>query len=467
MNENPLKDPLKISIQTFGCRLNQYESDGILQEFISSGRYKYVTHNNNPDLLIVNSCTVTNQADKRGLKWTKKFKENNPCSKIVYTGCYAQTDRDILQANSNIDLVVGNDKKTSLFSIIEAQNAFNPEWNIPIGSTAIKDNISGFMPGKPRLDRPFAYGNVLPQNRIRAYLKIQDGCDRKCSYCKIPQARGPGVSRNYRDILDHVAKLDDSRIPEIVLTGVNLGWYKDKDGSKIIDFNNLLIRILDQLNYSRIRLSSIEPCDIDTQLGELSQHPSMCDYFHIPVQSGSRKILKLMRRTYNRESFLKRVKNLRKINPDLFIGTDVILGFPGETENDFQQTLDICKEAKISKIHGFRFSKRNGTHAADLSDQIPNQVMKERMKKLMQLSEKLNYDYSLKYIDKVRGAILEKIVQPSGAKNSEGYAEVLSDNYLRIRIPLNQTTKLNKSDLLNVKITQAHEDGKYLTGNVF
>ncbi|MBW7858730.1 MAG: tRNA (N(6)-L-threonylcarbamoyladenosine(37)-C(2))-methylthiotransferase MtaB, partial [Leptonema sp. (in: Bacteria)] len=247
------ENTLSVGIHTLGCRLNQYESDGIIGKF-GDHHYKIVPFSEGPDIAIINTCTVTESADSKNRNIVRQVLKRNPNAKVFVTGCYAQTDPEKLIGIRGVRAVVGNDRKSHLFDIIE-------EMLFDDGSIAkrLSDGaIESPNRGKRRIVRdPFGYGKVFPVGHSRAYLKIQDGCDRKCSYCKIPQARGGGVSRELEEVIDHLTQIDEAKIPEIVLTGVNLGWYRQNE----IRFTDLLLTMLDRLQYSRIRLSSIEPSD--------------------------------------------------------------------------------------------------------------------------------------------------------------------------------------------------------------
>ena len=468
-----------IAIQTLGCRLNQYESDGIIQNFIEKGNYQKVEIEEGPDIAIINTCTVTEHADKGNKEIIKKILKKNPNSKIIITGCYAQTDPEKIK-ELNVALVVGNSDKSNLTEIVEnyleeenfninnfsnlklekvflnknlkANDNFekalskkvdlkanllekalskkvdiktNLNANINLDKKLINDNNT-----LPLIKNPFAYGFVYPQDRVRAYLKIQDGCNKTCSYCKIPQARGKGVSRNENDILDHVKILDESGVPEIILTGVNLGWYRDEITKT--RFNKLIEKILAQLKNSRLRLSSIEPCDVDATLAELSTHPKFCNFLHIPLQSGSDKILRKMRRSYTTLSFTKRLEKVRKFNPNIFLGTDIIIGFPGESDEDFNETLKMCRDNEISSIHPFRFSFRLGTLANKYKyEGIPIPIIQKRM----QIMQKLRLDLWQKYVIKQIGtkqiAIIESIFKNKTEPNNFE-AIAITDNNLKV-----------------------------------
>jgi len=385
-----------VAVETLGCRLNLFESDGILQQFSSSGRYTLIDAHESADVVIINTCTVTDQADQKNRALINKTLRRNPQARVIVTGCYAQTDPEEILSIPGVFMVIGNDRKTQLLKLFE-------------------EKLVGTTP-EPTASSVFDYGLVLPNGNTRAYLKIQDGCDRKCTYCKIPQARGEGVSRSLRDVLDHVMHLESRGIPEIVLTGVNLGWYRS-DG---IRFGALVRKILEVIGKSRLRLSSIEPCDVDEELAEISLHPRFCNFLHVPLQSGSRTILKRMRRTYNPESFRKRLLTVLRRNPDIFLGTDVITGFPGETEQDFKQTVELCEELGMANIHAFPFSPRRGTLAADYDDRPDAAVVHARMEELKALKAKGYAQYASRFVGRKLEGVVEK---PDAA---------LSDNFLRL-----------------------------------
>ena len=460
---------LSVGIHTLGCRLNQYESDGIIQRFVDSGAYSPLPIEQGPDIAILNTCTVTEQADARNRNLIRRILKKNPSSKIIVTGCYAQTNANQLQL-PGVSLIIGNDRKSSLFEIVEqtlssttsskpksedkprltvAPNILNRK-DERISQPAVKTDEPTHSI-LPKLHAPFAYGKVRPYERTRAYLKIQDGCDKKCSYCKIPLARGKSVSRPHHEILEHVHYLDDIGVPEIVLTGINLGWYRDRTAN--LRFIGLLEKILSSLQYARLRLSSIEPCDVAAPLAEISQHPRFCDFLHVPLQSGSTKILRVMRRSYSPYSFRKRLETVLRYRPDIFLGTDVIVGFPGETEQDFWETMQLCKELGISGIHGFRFSLRSGTAIANsqIEQTIPIHITRQRMEKLQELRAELWQGYVERQLGTRRQAILEKITR-------DGFGEALTDNYLRVIFPIPEKVRLDKGQFLTVKLQEGVGD---------
>jgi len=410
-----------VSFHTLGCRLNIFETDGLANSFSKLG-IKIVKETEKPEIVVINTCTVTNRADSKNRNVIRNAIKNNPGSQIWVTGCYAETDKEVIEKIPGVTGVVGNTEKSKLpYLILEHKGSI------------LESNV--------HTDR-FSYSDVLPQNHTRAYLKIQDGCNRACSYCKIPQARGKGVSRKIEDVLDQVKFLQDNGVGEIILTGVNLGWFRDESNTK--NFNALLRRILDTLEYSRLRLSSIEPSDVGHELAEITLHPRFCNYLHVPMQSGSSRILKLMKRSYTAETFYKRIATVKEKNPSLFIGTDIITGFPGETEADFQDSMKLASDLEIAKIHAFPYSSRKGTLAETLKDDVPKEEKKERVKQLNELSREQYKNFGMARFGKIREGILE----------NDGTC--LTDDYLKVRFDTD-IKHFATGQFLNIRLDSYHE----------
>ncbi|WP_061233485.1 tRNA (N(6)-L-threonylcarbamoyladenosine(37)-C(2))-methylthiotransferase MtaB [Leptospira noguchii] len=411
-----------VLFNTLGCRLNFFESDGLFASLSKHG-YRSAKSEEHPEVVIINTCTVTNKADSKNRNTIRNAIKKFPGSQIWVTGCYAETDRESIEAIPGVAGVVGNTEKSKLPAmILEKKGLIDSEELIRVS-----------------YDR-FSYSDVLPNGHTRAYLKIQDGCNRKCSYCKIPQARGLGVSRNYQDVLDQVRFLQDNGVGEIVLTGVNLGWYRDFENKKA--FNKILGEILSILEYSRIRISSIEPPDVGKELADLMTHPRFTPFLHIPLQSGSAEILKRMKRTYTPETFRKRVEIAKEKIPNLFLGTDVIVGFPGETKEMFLDSVTMIQDLGFAKIHAFPFSVRKNTLAETFSDSVSKEIKKERVQTLNTLSKKLHKNYSLSMIGQVREAILEQ----------GGVA--VTDNYLKVKLEEAELRNLKVGQFLNVELLE-------------
>lgn len=410
-----------ISVSTLGCRLNLYESDGLLGKFVESGRYTAAEGDEIPDIAIINTCTVTGQADRKSRTAVEAVLRRNPAAVVVVTGCFAQTDPDKAAAIPGVSMVIGNDLKTSLFEKLEALDHAN-------GAVVHRGSAEGsVIPGygvRPVMEKPFAYGAVLPHGHTRGYLKIQDGCDRACTYCKIPMARGRGTSRGAADVLDAVDRMVAAGVPEIVLTGVNLGWYRDQG----LRFVPLLEKILERLRgRSRLRLSSIEPCDVGYDLARLFTHPDFCPFLHVPVQSGSAEILRRMRRTYTPQSFQKRVEAVLAVKPDVFIGTDVMTGFPGESDQDFEDSITLCVNLGMANIHAFRYSPREGTPAMSMAGAVDGRIVRGRMERLREVRSKGFAEYVRRDAESVRKIVIED--------EKDGFVRGISENFLRVHLP--------------------------------
>ncbi len=430
-----------VGIYTFGCRLNIYESDGILKKF-KDQNYEIIPFEDAPEIAIINTCTLTERADSKNRSLIRSILKKNPNSKVIVTGCYAQTNSQEISKISGVYAVIGNEKKSQIFEIINEIN-HNVSDKIHIYSSGPLETFENSKKRK-KIDSPFDYKNVIPFGHTRAYLKIQDGCDRKCSYCKIPQARGCGVSRNSKEILIEIKYLDSLKIPEIVLTGVNIGWYRFEK----YRFTDLLEEILDNLYYSRLRISSIEPSDVNEKLAKISLHPKFCNFLHIPLQSGSDRILRLMKRSYNSKTYKIRVEKVLAINPRLFLGTDVICGFPSETDDDFRQTYNLLEELPIINIHCFPFSLREGTKAEQILKQNPSMnidkaIIKNRIQSLIELKNRKLLHYAKNIIGEIRTVIVENL-EP---------IESISDDFLKIQIL--DKKELKKGDIVKVQITGA------------
>jgi threonylcarbamoyladenosine tRNA methylthiotransferase MtaB len=430
-----------VAVFTLGCRLNQFESDGILNQFVNSGRYRIATLDEEPQIAIINSCTVTDRADSGNRGLVNKIRARSPDTKIVLTGCFAQTDPDTASAMEGVDLVVGNDRKADLLRIVER--------NLESG-----EGDAGEISVHTKRD-PFGYGHVIPSGHVRAYLKIQDGCDRKCTYCKIPAARGVGISRNSEEIVGEALRLEEEGYREIVLTGVNIGWYRDHETG--IRFNDLIEKLINALSETRIRVSSLEPCDVDKRLAELTLHPRFCNFLHIPIQSGSKAILRRMRRTYTPDTFRIRVARVLERNPDIFLGTDVMVGFPGESDQDFQDTVRLCSELPFAKLHIFPFSPRSGTPAAQYGGRPEGVLLRERIGVLEGLNRKNWITYSSRFLNTVRMAIVE-----NPKKSDTGHpGRALTDNFLSLSYNSSKSA-VKPGDLVPFRLLAPLDSGRVL-----
>ena len=391
-NSNTKKN---IQFITLGCKVNQYETNAMAQKFIEKN-YNVIEENNkekNPDICIINTCTVTNMSDRKSRQMLRRVKEKNPETVVVAVGCYAQVAKKELEEIPEIDLVLGNNEKVDIVKYVEEY----------VDENIKNEEIDDVMQSKEFSD----FGSITYSEKTRAVIKIQDGCDRFCSYCIIPYARGRVRSRKPESIISEVKKISENGIKEVVITGIHIASYgKDFSFSKDSKLENYrLINLLEEINkvdgIERIRLGSIEPLLITEEFVErLIKLNKICHHFHLSLQSGCDETLKRMNRRYTTEQFKEIVKILRNAYDDVNLTTDIIVGFPGETEEEFNKTYEFLKEIKFYKMHIFKYSPRKGTKAAVMPNQIPGNIKEERSKKLIELSDKNEFEYNSKYLGK-------------------------------------------------------------------
>ena len=406
MNKN-CENKKTVSFITLGCKVNQYETNAMSQKFIEKG---YKIAEENADIIIVNTCTVTNMSDRKSRHMLRKKKQKNPKAVIVATGCYAQVAKDNLKEIPEINLVLGNKEKNNIVEIVE--NYIKEETN--------KVQVKDIMQQKDFQE----FGNVVYTEKTRAVIKIQDGCDRFCSYCIIPYARGRVRSRKPENIIEEIEKQVKNGIKEVVLTGIHIASYgKDfKKDYKLIDLLEQINKIQD---LQRIRLGSIEPLLINEEfLRRLTKLEKICHQFHLSLQSGCDDTLKRMNRRYTTNEFLEIVNILRKNYEDVILTTDIIVGFPGETDTEFKKTLDFLKQIKFYKMHVFQYSPRKGTKAAQMKEQIDPKIKEERSKILINLSNKYQKEYNQEQIGKKIEVLFEE--------NKNGYAKGHTRNYIEV-----------------------------------
>lgn len=396
-----------VCVKNLGCKVNAYESEYIISLFLSSG-YKLVTEN--ALVYVINTCTVTNESDKKSRKTINSIKKNNKDSIIIAVGCYTQ---NIFNTNKkidiNADIILGNKDKSK---IIEYLNEY-------IENKNQITKIYG-MENQPFEDMEI---NHL-ENHTRAFIKIEDGCNNYCNYCVIPYVRGSVRSKNKSKVIKEAISLVNNGYKEIVLTGIHTGQYgADLDN---INLFNLLIDLIEIEELKRIRISSIEIVEITDQIISMLSHPKIASHLHLPLQSGTDRILESMGRRYNTMYFESVVNKIRKINPNISITTDIIVGYPGETEEDFNNTLEFCKKIKFSKIHVFPYSDRDGTVSSNMENKIDNNIKKKRVKKLIALSDSLKKAYEEKFKNKELEVLIEN--------NYDGFYHGYSSNYIEFKI---------------------------------
>ena len=388
-----------VAFITLGCKVNQYETNAMTQQFIEKG-YEVVDHTKEADIYIVNTCTVTNMSDRKSRQMLRRVKELNKKAIVVACGCYAQVAKEELEKIEEINLVLGNNEKKDIVEHIEKyiKSKNTEKQTIPEVQTEDVMNQKEFV----------EFGDITFTEKTRAVIKIQDGCDRFCSYCIIPYARGRVRSRKPEHILSEIQKIAKEGIKEVVITGIHIASYgKDfKQEYRLID-------LLEEMNgiegIERIRLGSIEPLLITEEfVSRLEKLSKICHQFHLSLQSGCDETLKRMNRRYTTEQFEDITKLLRKTFEDAILTTDIIVGFPGESEEEFEKTYAFLEEIKFYKMHVFKYSPRKGTKAAVMPNQIDGNKKEERSKRLIELSNKNEKAYNQQYIGKEVEVLFEE-----------------------------------------------------------
>ncbi len=405
---------------TLGCKVNQYETEAISSLFGQNG-YEVVDFEQNSDVYIINTCTVTNLSDRKSRQAIRKARKNNPGSIVVVMGCYAQTSPEDVLKIPGVDLVVGTKDRNRILEYVS---------RIQAGECRINavDNIM--------TSRSFEELKVSTyKERTRAYLKIQEGCSQFCSYCIIPYARGPIRSRAPEDVIREVAGLSQNGYSEIVLTGIHLASYgKDLKGTDLLD----IIRKINKIEgIRRIRLGSIEPTTVTEEFVKAAAGmEKLCPHYHLSLQSGCDNTLRAMNRKYTTEEYRGSVALLKKHIPDVAITTDIMVGFPGETEEDFNKSLDFAREIGFSKIHVFKYSPRKGTPAAQAENQTDPQVKDARSELMLSLSDRLEEQFLQQYAGREMEVLYEQELQ-----GRKGYMEGLTKNYIRVAAEGNEELK--------------------------
>ena len=401
---------MKFNIITLGCKVNSYESNFMKEALVKNG-FSFCNLNEKCDILILNTCTVTDTSDKKSLKEVRRLKRENPNAILVVCGCSVQNDKTKYD-DLGINILMGNINKSNIVSIIEKY---------------LDDKTPVEYVAKTR-DLPFENMEVDISDHTRAYIKIEDGCDNFCSYCIIPFVRGKKRSKDFSLVLREVQHLANNGYKEIVLTGIDTGGY-ESNGKDLTD----LIHEMSKINgIERIRQSSIEITQINEKfISELKNNNKICDHIHIPLQSGSDSILKLMNRKYDLKYFFDKIDMIRSVRPDISITTDVIVGFPGETEEMFLETMETCKKINFSKIHAFPYSERKGTKASMMDGKVPESVKHERVKKLLELSDSLEKSYYDKFKGKNKDVLIEEVNEFGSKGHTSNYLMVHTDEKLQ------------------------------------
>ena len=415
---------LNVKIQTHGCKLNIADSQGIAKSFYAAGHTISSDNENNTDVFILNSCTVTHVADSKARQAIRRAKRTNPTALVVMTGCYAERDKKNIETINEVDLVLGNKEKKFIVNEVQKKlDIQNKEKIDPIG-------------GYPLL------------GRSRASIKIQEGCDQVCSYCIIPSVRGRERSVHPESLISQINELSANGVKEVVLTGTQLGNY----GFDLSDtsLNKLLIKILNETDVPRFRVSSLQPKEVNNEIINTWINDGLgriCPHFHIPLQSGSDRILKDMRRRYSSSEYLDIVFNIKDLMPEASITSDVIVGFPGESDSEFLQTIDVVEKAKLSNVHIFPYSKRPGTTAFYSKSHVQDHVIKERSKDLLSLVDKLSGVAKKSLIGKERSILWEGKSKTAGL--TEDYFKVTRKNS---KTPIDEISKEKIKGLEDNKI---------------
>lgn len=412
-----------VALHTLGCKLNYSETSTLAKQFEEKG-LRLGKYGDKSDIFVLNTCSVTDNADKECRQIIRSVLRNNPETYVIVTGCYAQLQPGEIAGIEGVDLILGSKEKLRLFEYLEdVENTScvfkEPESKIFVSELGNKDDeIKG------------AFSADI-DSRTRAFLKIQDGCDYGCSFCTIPMARGVSRSLPLNEVVDNAKKIIDSGYKEIILTGVNTGDYRyitDGRTNKLID----VLLELEKLEIERIRISSIEPNLLtDEVISLVKSSDKICNHFHIPLQSGDADILKLMRRRYNLGFFRELIEKVNVEIPDAGIGVDVIIGFPGETEEHFKNTYDFINSLQISYLHVFSYSERKNTLAVSMPGKVDIQKRKQRSEILRNLSAKKKYDFYSRFIGTEQKVLFENKVMNSGDRE---FIEGWTNNYIRVRI---------------------------------
>ena len=409
-----------------GCKVNQYESEAIAELFAEKG-YEIVGIDEEADVYVINTCTVTNFGDKKSRQLIRKVKRQNENAIVAVVGCYAQTAPKGLMEIAGVNLVIGTKDRAQIVEMVEQYDRAN----------GVENHVSDIM--KERVFEPLSIQKLA--NRTRAYLKIQDGCSQYCSYCIIPYARGPIRSREPQEVVAEVKRLAENGFKEVVLTGIHVASYgKDRRDTSLLD---ILKQVHEVEGIERIRFSSIEPNVVTEEFAQtMAALPKVCDHFHLSLQSGCDKTLKEMNRKYDTEKYRQAAATLRKYLPKVALTTDIIVGFPGETEEDFRESYAFAEEIGFAKIHVFPYSPKRGTPAAARKDQLLNAVKAERSHTLIQLSDKMAAEFLADAVGTDAEVLYERAV-------GDGIYEGHTTNYMKVhgRSEVDLTNRICKTHI--------------------
>ena len=434
-----------VAFYTLGCKVNQYETNAMEQQFIKNG-YKVVDHHDFADIYVVNTCTVTNIAERKSRQMLRRVKDINKDAILVVCGCYAQVAKEELEKIPEIDIILGINEKNNIVEIVEDY----------IKKQVSKEEIVSDVSNQNEF---LDFGDVTYTEKNRAVVKVQDGCNMFCTYCIIPYARGRIRSRKIENVVSEITKIAKLGIKEVVITGIHVASY-GKDFEENIGLIDLLEAINKIDGIERIRLSSIEPNIIDEEfVKRLSKLEKICPHFHLSLQSGCDETLKRMNRKYTTKKYKEAVDLLRSYFPDVNFTTDVIVGFPGETEEEFNTTYKFLEEIKFYRMHVFKYSKRRGTVAEKMPNQIDGNIKEERSNKLIELSNKNENEYNESYIGKEVNVLFEEY--------ENGYFRGYTTNYMMVNVPGKKEDEEKLVDhIFTVKILKNNEETRELIGEI-
>lgn len=424
----------KVAFHTLGCKVNQHDS-AIMAALFQDAGYEVVDFNDLADVYVVNTCTVTHLSDRKSRQMIRHAARENPAATIVVCGCYAQTAKAELEALDEVDLIIGTNER---HKVVEAVETFR------------QDHVKmAYMAD----DEELFYYEDLPHERVsgmtRAYVKIQEGCDQFCAYCAIPYARGPLRSRSEQDTIDEINMLVERGYKEVILTGIHIGAYGRGVKDETCDLTGLCRRILDETAIERLRIGSLEGIEVTDALIEMiASDERMAKHLHLPLQSGCDRTLSAMRRPYDTEQFREMIRRIRGKVPNIAITTDLMVGFPGETDEDFKESLVFCNDIAFSAMHIFKYSMRSGTPAAAMPDQIDPQIKERRAKQMADVAQKNKLDYERRFVGQTLRILVEE-------QTKDGLWIGHSSNYLLVTFP---GENIRSGDFVDVKITSAERN---------
>ena len=478
--------PRTFAVTTLGCKVNQADSEAISEQMCHAG-FAQRDFNENADVYIVNTCTVTHMGDRSSRALISQAHRRHPDSLLVVTGCYAELNPSAVAALLGVDLVIGNTQKDALAEAITRYQSSETSQTLP--EQPASDNAAPvtaqehrFLPmldlqhigsdesivsqdeqhNEPQPDNPSTlspFTNEVPErftSRTRVQMKVQDGCDNRCTYCIVPTVRGHSRSRSIASVVEQVRRKTRAGYQEIVLTGIHLGDYHPDENERL-DLGDLIAAILQETEMPRIRVSSLEPEDFRLEWLGLWNNSRMCRHLHLPMQSGSDTILRRMARRYNSTRYATIVTEAKRLVPGIAISTDIITGFPGETDDDFEQTYQLAQQLQFAKSHVFRFSPRQGTAAARMKGQLREEVKKARSERLLALNE----EHSRLFRQQFLGETVEVLVEHPRHDKWEG----LTDNYVRVELhelpPLPTDMTSWQHSLMKARLSHLIDDGVY------